>query len=475
MVDSELEKAPRRKPWHRPRNVALGLALAIVAGGAWFSIEVWRVYKGEPTLALNYRAAYRDDVVSRYRLDVEQAEQTWNRLASAGDHVGDVLDINLREFMRLLSARATPEELQTVRTALETLATDGTLDELAQIADTGPGLKPVVFGGANYDEDHVLAQIVSDAFWTRLPRPQTLRLHLALMDRRYDEATRVANEAMAMAQTASLAPGLMHHLIATSTHTWICRELTHSMLELQIPTDVCRRLLESLDAHPIADLADAIEGERAVLHEIVQVMYMDDGDGDGYMHARAASLIDVFSGAPPEPSLFDAYRGRFRVATRRESAAKLQEFYDHALDELESPFAERWQAFSLDAWRASLAKRDVLARMLPVDMSLLDAADTRRQLLEAGARIMLELEIFRADNGRYPDVLDDLPKAAPLDPVSGGQFVYRTIDDDPSGRPYVLYSVGMDGIDDGGVGGIPQGTREALQACPDLVVNTPRP
>lgn len=56
--------------------------------------------------------------------------------------------------------------------------------------------------------------------------------------------------------------------------------------------------------------------------------------------------------------------------------------------------------------------------------------------------------------GTSPESLDDLVpeylEAVPIDPASGKAYGYRLLTDDPDGRPYLLYSFGVDGADDGG-------------------------
>ncbi|MCC6677554.1 MAG: hypothetical protein IT436_10455 [Phycisphaerales bacterium] len=82
---------------------------------------------------------------------------------------------------------------------------------------------------------------------------------------------------------------------------------------------------------------------------------------------------------------------------------------------------------------------------------------TERQIeLEAAAtRVMITLEWFRLDRGKYPESLEALGPAIimPIDPWTGRALGYRRNDPlgDEQGRGYLLYSVGADGVDDGGV------------------------
>jgi len=72
-----------------------------------------------------------------------------------------------------------------------------------------------------------------------------------------------------------------------------------------------------------------------------------------------------------------------------------------------------------------------------------------------GLRLLLALEVFRGQAGRYPESLGELVpgilQELPPDSVSNASWVYRrTVPSDADARGYLLYSVGSDGIDDGG-------------------------
>jgi len=72
-----------------------------------------------------------------------------------------------------------------------------------------------------------------------------------------------------------------------------------------------------------------------------------------------------------------------------------------------------------------------------------------------GLRLLLALEVFRGQAGRYPESLGELVpgilQELPPNTVSNASWVYRrTEPSDADARGYLLYSVGSDGIDDGG-------------------------
>jgi hypothetical protein len=73
----------------------------------------------------------------------------------------------------------------------------------------------------------------------------------------------------------------------------------------------------------------------------------------------------------------------------------------------------------------------------------------REEASRQATQLAYGIELYKARNGRYPGSLDELPAEhtaeVRTDPFSGQDFVYRRTDTGPS-----LYSVSVDGQDDGG-------------------------
>ncbi len=114
---------------------------------------------------------------------------------------------------------------------------------------------------------------------------------------------------------------------------------------------------------------------------------------------------------------------------------------------------------SIDELFAALPADALLLREQP--SVLLQLAKTRdaAQCVVAGLRILLAIEIYRHAHGAAPVSLDDLvPEVLaelPRDPFApDGRFRYRRLAEHhelPIRGGYQLYSVGMDGRDDGGI------------------------
>jgi hypothetical protein len=92
---------------------------------------------------------------------------------------------------------------------------------------------------------------------------------------------------------------------------------------------------------------------------------------------------------------------------------------------------------------------DFLIGLLMPAARKVQSAHDRFEQEQRNLRVAFALAAFRGDNGRYPAKLDELAArylaAVPNDLFSGKALVYR-----PTEKGYLLYSVGVNGKDDGG-------------------------
>jgi hypothetical protein len=109
----------------------------------------------------------------------------------------------------------------------------------------------------------------------------------------------------------------------------------------------------------------------------------------------------------------------------------------------------------------------LLGMYLPASGKLVTATE-RSEQVHRNRRLAFALALYHADHGRYPEKLAELaPKyldTIPDDIFSGKPLIYK-----PNGNGYLLYSVGANGVDDGGrsFGDDPPGD--------DLVIRMPVP
>ena len=92
----------------------------------------------------------------------------------------------------------------------------------------------------------------------------------------------------------------------------------------------------------------------------------------------------------------------------------------------------------------------LFAGSIPMFVKVNDAADRIQQVFDTVA-VAFALTWYQRVNGRYPDSLAKIAptylKTVPGDVFSGKELIYR-----PNANGFLLYSVGVNGQDDGGRG-----------------------
>lgn len=199
-------------------------------------------------------------------------------------------------------------------------------------------------------------------------------------------------------------------------------------------------------------------GERAMMLDILQRVYTDDGNGDGRLaNANAARWLATLQAGEPSPTGNNIFIGAITSQVIAGRAATLKAYDDELAAvaqrstlplqqrEAEEMRSDRFEGF------ATRIRYVFAATMLPA----LDRAS--RNLTLAAARreavlVGLALERYRLARGTYPATLRELIptyiSSIPTDPWDGGELKYAA-PKSPTDRPR-LYSVGRDLKDDGG-------------------------
>ena len=187
------------------------------------------------------------------------------------------------------------------------------------------------------------------------------------------------------------------------------------------------------------------EAEKVFLYDLVQRSFTDDGQGDGRMLIKGLPLAtkDV------EGLLSGFITG---YSSRREVMAEIErEFCAFELLLQETPYQQRMKKISateplLKAWVNNL-----LLQMLTKSMGMTTKISWRIQAEREALLTVLALCRWELAKGAYPEELEELVvggylKELPNDPYGAGLLRYEK-----RGADFVLYSVGADFEDDGGV------------------------
>ena len=225
--------------------------------------------------------------------------------------------------------------------------------------------------------------------------------------------------------------------------------------------------LEQLDIPEWLDYS----AERAVFKDIVQRCYTDDGNGDGQLTAAGMRLLSCedFTRSGPNVSvsfwtILSNSKSNFAqsvfaptsllmCAGRKETMAKMEEFYSELEADRQLPFWESRDS-KTDGWQhhedfveENKSKYILLSQMLPPSSVriVIERVQTRRNAVV----LALAMHRFHRQHGRWPKAAAELVgvyiEEFPVDIINSKPLRFKIVDDEP-----LIYSVGMDHDDDGG-------------------------
>jgi len=189
------------------------------------------------------------------------------------------------------------------------------------------------------------------------------------------------------------------------------------------------------------------EGERVFSKDTVCWVFADPSRVrlGKYSPALRTMFASTMGGGGPVPD--------GRLGDMDENLAAFDAFCDAFIAQASLP---RWQRKPVAVVGSDLLLVKILQPSLERSLRSSDQVEIDRTAMP----LLFALERHRLEKGVYPATLAELvPKwlpQVPLDPWSGKPFGYRLLDasKDEQKRGFMLYSVGFDGVDNGGVSGM---------------------
>jgi len=210
------------------------------------------------------------------------------------------------------------------------------------------------------------------------------------------------------------------------------------------------------------------QGEVAFQKDMIQRMYSDDGSGDGRLTDEGLTMLPMLKSLTSNLSENDSDSFAetmthvtgpglaFVGGSRKELADAIDGVMKDMIAEFGGPFHERSarESVSFDQILDKHAPHDLTARtFIQMMIPALDQISVARERVEChrnGTMIYVAANRFRLQHDRFPETVDELVpeflKEVPVDVLTGQPLLYQLRDGQP-----VIYSVGADGDDDGGV------------------------
>jgi membrane protease YdiL (CAAX protease family) len=200
-----------------------------------------------------------------------------------------------------------------------------------------------------------------------------------------------------------------------------------------------------LIAYETAPVLVDFSGQRIVIQEVIQGLFMDDGEGDGRMPKAVVNELLTF------PSYSRHGRKALEQLRRKQTI--------HLLDEVFAYLDSIRGCTPIEIYSPGVSLGDQISRIAhenPVLMENMARFEPyyhqahRNKAATDGLVVAIDILRYCLKKGHPPDELRELVEeqyldALPSDPFSGVSLVYRRTTDD-----FVLYSLGPDFRDDGG-------------------------
>lgn len=272
-----------------------------------------------------------------------------------------------------------------------------------------------------------------------------------------------------LARLASQGQALVDQLVAVSISESACRGTLSLLSSERLPVQLARQIQRDLDQLPrVCDVAECMNTMER-LSALDAAVYLKH---HGILHGLSVLAEDVaaFGDEPKhkrgpnitKPIPFDANIVLRRLNSRYDRLVMIarlprkarSEAYERFFIELENEGQRIKRPLRLVAAAISVNIRSewiesIMANLLIPASEVANTAEDRAHTSLALTRLAAGLAVHHAEHRSYPKKLDDLMpaelKALPVDLDNSQPYIYK-----PTADGYLLYSVGSNGIDDGG-------------------------
>lgn len=454
---------PRPNRWSRPRNVVLALVAVALVLAAWavaWALTARPIITAAPAERVRAISAGAQPPGRNAWPLIEQMTVLYKDAAAEIEARPSLsVDETTRfAYVRVFGANETDDRIASRQSLAALLQEVGAWALLAEAADRPNTVRPWTHRPA----EPLLATLLPDiAVMRRIAQLRLAAMHVALAEGRTDAAVEALAQAAFVARAYGHGACMVEHLTALAVEGAVCDQVRAAINgggldrpALQALLDVLRRQMR------LGPVSLAFEGERQCSLDVIQRVYSDDGEGDGrLLVAELDDLNDPWVGRMPRLS---SLRGRavprilnvtgLLFASRAATTQRLDKFWEQMIRQSRMSRTQRLaDPFHPEAFVESLGSRHpIVSSLIPSAEKALTSRDVNRSVLR-GTTLVLAVELYRADTGRVPQSLEQLVPgyldAVPVDQLTGEPFIYRpTAEDD-----YLLYSVGLDGTDDGGI------------------------
>ncbi|MFN5945532.1 MAG: hypothetical protein ACK5ZG_16340 [Phycisphaerae bacterium] len=373
------------------------------------------------------------------------------------------------QYAALYNPGESDEQQTLAQQAMADHVASGRIDTLEQLPGLVGAFRKIP---GNSQMLSVLLPELSDA--RHVARLLNARFVLAAREGRQADAAIELQRIVSLGSILTRQATLIDRLVGVAIHSLAIDSIRDLHASGHMPGSLAAKLLpiaQQIGTRPT--YAPQLESERACMLDVIQRTHTKQGrfipsefdrilGGTGF---RAPLQLPVF------------------MPRKAETEALANNFYDLAINISQQPSPARDYS-QLDAATAIKSANPVFSAMIPALSKALTSEDQLLTTLH-GVQTLLALEIHRDRTGAYPRTLNELvpsvfPQLPPDVIAKDGTFRYTPRPEGvTSGRPFLLYSIGRDQIDNQGTEhptlDVTALTLSSLNAGIDYVVNRKSP
>lgn len=382
------------------------------------------------------------------------------------------------------SPNAGPKELAEYRAVLKMYQDSPLLAKLDQLAAAKRFVRPI-------PEGRLIDLLLPSLGQSRgLARLSKARMYFAAEGGDGPEFVRAATHALALAEVCKKQSTLIEHLVGGAIDSLVAGSIREAARDHSLSPQTCRELLAVLSARTTkVDVIRGLKGEHIFARDVIEWTHTDDGNGDGLIIPSLMMKLSDFSGQsdaklsiPPAITNF----GALFLPGKKQTLGVFDEFYTVAQTYAATPFRDREKVQSPDTFVSTVSARYTMIKLLAPALGRYIQIADKCDLEIASAKIMLALELHKAAHAEYPATLKELDpplSSLNLQKVWINEIVYKPFKPGedpvpPGSRPYTLYWIGMDRMDNKGHFDPKSKGEPAWDANSkgfDLLLNPPKP
>lgn len=288
--------------------------------------------------------------------------------------------------------------------------------------------------------------------YRELARASTIEGKLLETQGRHEDAITLYADGLAAGAQLAHGQTLIENLVGSAVQSLSSEAVLDSLAAAPAGTDFSRVAGKLSDPSLTAPAAvAAMRGERAMVLETLQRVYTVDAGTGKYVPSPegVARFLSMTSENANQEQRTAEITERLANSDFDTLVRQANEHYDMLEKAMATPYPQARAQFDELDRRTSLPdfkeSNPILAELLP-SLSRASFISARSDGARRAASVVSQLKAFRQQHGSYPESLDGLGGSdAVFDPFTQQQFRYQRVGDD-----FMLYSVGGNGVDDGG-------------------------